>query len=139
MSKYNNFAGMLSKMWNIKIWKHGCKIIYLYLFGLAMTYIHIHFIHNWPLQSFSQVYDLASYTIHFCCVHYIIYLSGGTYSLKSTPTDRFFRNFFMAGLFTLRIFFQQSAEGGSHRRIICIFSSWCLTWDFNSGLMSNKL
>ena len=31
-------------------------------------------------------------------------MSGGTDSLKSTPNDRFFRNFFMAGFyFTLRV------------------------------------
>ena len=35
----------------------------------------------------------------------ILYVSGETYSLMSIPNDRFIlRNFFMAGLFTLRVF-----------------------------------
>ena len=34
----------------------------------------------------------------------ILYISGGTYSLKSTPNDRFFEKLFMAILFTLRVF-----------------------------------
>ena len=33
----------------------------------------------------------------------ILYISGGTYSLKSTPKDRFFEVLFMAMLFTLRV------------------------------------
>ena len=33
----------------------------------------------------------------------ILYMSGETYSLKSTPNDRFLSNFFMAILFTLRV------------------------------------
>ena len=32
----------------------------------------------------------------------ILYISGGTYSLKSTPNDRFFEKLFIAILFTLR-------------------------------------
>ena len=34
------------------------------------TYTHIH-IHNWPLQSFSQDYGLASHTTHVVCVNFI--------------------------------------------------------------------
>ena len=34
----------------------------------------------------------------------ILYTSGGTYTLKSTPNDRFLRSFFMAGLFALKEF-----------------------------------
>ena len=34
----------------------------------------------------------------------ILYVSAETYSLTSTPNDRFFEKLFMAGLFTLRVF-----------------------------------
>ena len=34
----------------------------------------------------------------------ILYIRGGTYSLKSTPNDRFFEKLFMGILFTLRVF-----------------------------------
>ena len=47
--------------------------------------------HNWSLQPFSQDYDLAPHTTHAVCV--ILYMSGGAYSLKSIPNDRFVRNF----------------------------------------------
>ena len=47
-------------------------------------------------------------------------MSGGTYSLTSTPNDRFLRNFFMAGLFTLRVI-ARNLLGGSRRRNIFFF------------------
>ena len=34
----------------------------------------------------------------------ILYISDGTYSLKSTPNDRFLEKLFMAILFTFRVF-----------------------------------
>ena len=42
-----------------------------------------------------KVIDLVSHTTYVVCV-LILYLSGGTYSLKSTPNDRFFEKLFMA-------------------------------------------
>ena len=52
----------------------------------------------------------------------ILYMSGGTYSLKSTPNDRFFlSNFFMAGLFTFRVIARNQMRG-SFRRKMFIFS-----------------
>ena len=39
----------------------------------------------------------------------ILYISGGTYGLKSTPNDKFFEKLFVAILFTQN-FFQKSAE-----------------------------
>ena len=34
----------------------------------------------------------------------ILYLSGGIYSLKSTPSDRFFDKIFIAIVFNFRVF-----------------------------------
>ena len=56
----------------------------------------------------------------------ILYVRGGTYSLTSTPNDRFLRNFFMAGLFTLRVFARNLLRGSRRRNIfhIFIFDDW---------------
>ena len=64
-------------------------------------------------------------------------MSGGTYNLKSTPNDRFIEKLFMAILFPPRIFVRNLLRG-SRRRNIFIFSFWCLSWDLNSDLTSNK-
>ena len=62
------------------------------------------YINNWPLQPFSQNYGLASDTTHVVCVNFFLYVSGGTYSLTSTPNERFLRNVSWQILFTLRVF-----------------------------------
>ena len=48
----------------------------------------------------------------------ILYVSGGIDRLTSTPKDRFFRNFFMAGLFYTQSFCQKSAEWISPKKYI---------------------
>ena len=52
-----------------------------------------------------------------------LYISGGTYSLKSTSDDRFFEKLFMRILFTLRVVArnQRERERGSRRRNILFF------------------
>ena len=50
----------------------------------------------------------------------ILYVSGGTYSLTSTPNDRFLRNFFMAIWFTLRAFARNLLRGSRRRNIFHI-------------------
>ena len=55
----------------------------------------------------------------------LLYMSGGTYSLKSTPNDRLFRIFYMTILFTLTIF----AERQSPKKYL-----FCLTWGLNCSL-----
>ena len=51
----------------------------------------------------------------------ILYMSGETYSLKSTTNDRFFDKLFMAILFTLRVFCQKSAERKSLKKYFFYF------------------
>ena len=80
------------------------------------TYI----IHNWPLQSFSHDYGLASHTTHVVCVN--LYVSGGIYSLTSTPNNRLLRNFFMAVLFTLRVCARNLLRGNRRRNIFSYFT-----------------
>ena len=77
---------------------------------------------------------LHTYIIGHWQLALILYVSGGTYSLTSTPNDKFLRNFFMADLFTLRVFarnlliWEEIAE-----EIFFIFHFWWLTWDTNPG------
>ena len=67
----------------------------------------------------------------------ILYISGGTYSLKSTPNDRFFEKLFMAILFTLRVFARNLLSGNRRSNTFRI-SFWCLAWNSNPGFLSNK-
>ena len=54
----------------------------------------------------------------------ILSISGGTYSCKSIPNDRFLRNFFMAGLFTRRVFAKNLLKGNRRRNIFFFISSF---------------
>ena len=62
----------------------------------------------------------------------ILYISGGTYCLKSTQNDRFSEKLFMAILFTLRVFAR------NRRRNTFRISLWCLAWGSNPGFSSDK-
>ena len=83
------------------------------------TYTHKH---NRPLQLFSQelVIELVSHTTYVVCVNFINKWLTGTYSLKSTPNDRFFKKLFMAILFTL-LFCHKSAERTSPKKYFLDF------------------
>ena len=59
-------------------------------------------------------------------------MAGPTYSLKSTPNDRFFEKLFMGILFILRVFARNLLKGNRRRNNFRI-SFWCLTWDSNPG------
>ena len=55
------------------------------------------------LQPFSQDYGLASHSTHVVFVNFV-YMSGGTYSLKSTPIDRFFEKLHEKYIYSQRFF-----------------------------------
>ena len=65
------------------------------------------YIHNWSSEPFIQVY-WPSFSHHLCVL--ILYISGETYILKSTPNYRFFKNLFMAVLIYSQSFCQKSAD-----------------------------
>ena len=67
----------------------------------------------------------------------ILYISGGTYSLMSTPNDGFFEKIFMAILFILRVFARTLLRENRRWNTFRI-SFWCLAWDSNPGCSSNK-
>ena len=79
-----------------------------------------------------------SFSHHSCCWTFILYASGLTYSLTSTPSDRFLRNFFMAGLFTFRVLARNLLRGNRRRNIFFYLLFWYLTFDTNKGFTSNK-
>ena len=62
----------------------------------------------------------------------ILYISGGTYSLKSTPNDRFFEKLLMAILFTLRVFARNLLRGNRRRKL----SVFCFVfWNYNEKVL----
>ena len=83
------------------------------------------YIHNWPLQPFSQDYGLASH--RSCCVRsFYTWVEGPTVYYRLRTTD-FLRNFLMVGLFTFRTFCQKSAERKSPKKYIFFifrFDAW---------------
>ena len=97
------------------------------------SHINVYCIHNIIdyYNASVRVVDLVSHTNYVVCV-LIIYISGGTYSLKSTPNGRetWLEKFFMAILFML-IDFAWNLLQGSCRRNIFIFIS---DWGLNRGL-----
>ena len=68
----------------------------------------------------------------------ILYMSGGSYSLKSTPNDRFLRSsswqFYLYSDFLPEIYWEAVAK----KIFFFIISFWCLIWDLSRGLTSNK-
>ena len=47
----------------------------------------------------------------------ILYMSGATYSLTSTPNDRFLGDFFIVGLFSLGVLARNMLTGNRRRNI----------------------
>ena len=62
-------------------------------------------IHTYIISHYNPSVSITTYVLTplMLCV-LILYISGGTYSLKSTPNAKFFKKLFMAILFTLRVF-----------------------------------
>ena len=55
----------------------------------------------------------------------ILFISGGTYSLKSTPNDRFFEKLFITILFALRVFARNLLRGNRRKNTFRIrFDVW---------------
>ena len=63
--------------------------------------------------------------------------SRRTYSLKSTPSDKFFEKLFMTISFTIRVFTRNLLRG-NHRRNTFTILFWYLACGLNPGFSSNK-
>ena len=94
------------------------------IISLNSTYIHI-YIHNWPLQPFSQDYDLVSHTTYVVCVNFIH--EWRDLQFKVDSERQIFEKLFMAILFTLRVFARNLLRGSRRRNIFFsyfIFDVW---------------
>ena len=81
-------------------------------------------------QCLARIPALPLTSLMLCVL--LLYMIGETYNLKSISNDRFLRNFFMAMLFTLRVFARKLRE--NCRRNISFHNSFSL----NRGLTFNK-
>ena len=95
----------------------------------------VRFIHNWSLEPSIRIINLVSHTIMLCVL--ILCISGGTYSLKSTPNDRFFEKLFIVILFTLRVSARNLLRGNRRRNNFHILF-WCLAWISKTAFSYNK-
>ena len=84
--------------------------------GCTHTYLH----YNWPLQPFCQDYGLASHNTYAVCVNFT---RKWRYQKFNVDSERqiFLRNFFMADLFTFRVFCQKSAGRSRQRTMFSYF------------------
>ena len=67
-----------------------------------------------------RIIDLVSHTIYVVCVNFL-YISGGTYSLKSTPNDRFWETIHGHFFIYSQSFCQKSAERKSPKKYFFVF------------------
>ena len=95
-----------SKLFGDELWRSKVQNVFISsrLMKACSYWPNIDYIHNWPLQCFSHDYGLASHT-----------------SVTSALNDRFLRNFFMAGLFTLKVFESNLLREKRQRNIFSYF------------------
>ena len=74
-----------------------------------------------------RIIDVVSHTTYVVCVN-ILYISGGTYSLKSTWNERFFEKLFVAILFTIRTFARNLERQIVEKLFIAVFilNTFCI-------------
>ena len=80
---------------------------------ISMT-IHT-YIHNWPLQAFSQYYGLASHTIHVVCANFIH--EWRDLQFKVDSERQIFEKLFHGRFITLRVFATNLLRGNRRRNI----------------------
>ena len=102
----------------------------------VLFFIIVHtYIHNWPLQPFSQDY-WPSFSHHIYCV-LILHKWRDLQFIVNSERQIYLRNFSWQFLFTLRVFARNLLRGNRRRNTFRI-SFWCLAWDSNFGFSSNK-
>ena len=74
--------------------------------------------------------------IHNCSVTPILYMSGGTYCLKSTPNDRFFEKLFVAIFYLISQFFPENSWAKIAEEIIFVS---CLMSGFGARTLALRL
>ena len=94
------------------------------------------FIHNWPLQPFSQAYNLVSHTTYVACVNFIH--EWPDLQFKFVSERQIFEEIFMAMLFIFRVFSRNLLRGSLRRNIFFIFrfDVWSGLWTMTLSLIS---
>ena len=84
------------------------------LSNVTTSYIHT-YIHNWPLQPFSQDYGLVSHTAHVVCVNFI---SKQRYLQFNVDSERqIFKKFLHGNFIALRVFARHQLRGNRRKNI----------------------
>ena len=91
------------------------------------------YIHNWPLQSFSQVNDLVSHTTYVVCVNFIHKWRDLQFKVDSE------RQIFWETLPWRQFFLSESCWEETVEEILFVFCFWCLTWNTNPGFTSTSM
>ena len=76
------------------------------------------YIHNWPLQPFSQDYGLASHTTHVVCVNFICEWRDLQFNVYAER--QIFEKLFHGMLFTLKVFARNLLRGSRRSNIFYI-------------------
>ena len=98
---------------------------------------YITYIHNWPLQPFSQDYDLASHTTHVAWVNFIHKWRDLQFKVDS-ERQIFLGNFFRAGLVTLRLFAKSLLKENRRRNAFSYFNFDNCPGIWTQAFASNK-
>ena len=101
----------------------------------------ITYIHNWPLQSFSRDYSLASHTTHVVCVNFIREwwtLNCGSLQFNVDSERRSFKKLFHGRFIYSQSFWQKCVEKKSPKKYFSyfIFDDWPVIW--TQTFASNK-
>ena len=96
-------------------------------------YIHT-YIHNWPLEAFSQDFRIASHTTHLVCFHFIRDWRDLQFNVDSERLA--FEKLFHGSLFYIRVFARNLLRGGNRRRNIFHISFLITVLGYKSRLLS---
>ena len=103
--------------------------------NFACLHIHTYIIGHYNPSVI--IIDLVSHTTYVVWVNFL-YISGGTYSLKLVPNDRFVEKLFMAIFIYSREFLPEICWDEIATEILLRILFRYLAWGSNSGFLPNK-
>ena len=101
------------------------------LFWVCIDFF-VTYIHNWPLQTFSQDYDLSSHTTHVVCVNFMREWRDLQFNVDSER--KIFEKHFHGRFIHSQSFCQKSAERKSPMKYFFFFSILVLKPDLGYEL-----
>ena len=93
-------------------------------FWIIIDVVRFKYIYTYRISHYTPSTKITNRITILCAL--ILYISGGTNSLRLTPNGGLFEKLLLTLLFTLRVFPRK------------LLRERCLTWGLNRGLMSNK-